>query len=136
MGIRDGRFDLGNGLMVDAGLTEKALRKARADAIPLVRNGPWRSWRMGATLAGRQIVADVYFHHGRLWQLHLALADEPCGEGEWPDMDALGAAHDTLLERLLGRPPYRFGWGSIESTRDPRSFSAFIIASFGPSHFG
>ncbi len=38
--------------------------------------------------------------------------------------------HDRILKRWLGRPPYRFGWGSVESELDPKTGDASITISY------
>lgn len=39
-------------------------------------------------------------------------------------------AHDKWLERNIGKSPYKYNWGEIDSTYDPRSGSSFITVRY------
>jgi len=78
------------------------------------------------------IAAAVYFEGQKLrtfsWQLELP-----------PDMEMTWSAehelerkrvHDDWLLQEIGKPPYQFPWGRLESDYDPKSCASAIIASY------
>jgi len=76
---------------------------------------------------------NVYFLNGWLKRLSLSIYDPAAGGwASWSEAHELllQKRHDDILLRALGVPPYRYSWGEVLSTYDPRSASASIGISY------
>jgi hypothetical protein len=78
------------------------------------------------------IAAVVYFEGSRLrtisWQLELP----PELERTWSVEHELERkrVHDNWLRQEIGKPPYQFQWGRLESNYDPKGCASAIIVSY------
>jgi hypothetical protein len=81
----------------------------------------------------RPWVVTLYFSSGRLSAVSLTLMEN--NSTDWADWSetselALKQTHDQILVGILGQPPYRYPWGEVSSTYDPRSGSASISVRY------
>lgn len=76
---------------------------------------------------GRNFIVVFHFHDGLLAGL-LLMDDDPRYGTSFETADEAGrkAAHDAWLAETLGPPPYRYPWGDVGSTYDPRSASSDV----------
>jgi hypothetical protein len=78
------------------------------------------------------IAAAVYFEGPRLrtlsWQLELPRDMETT----WSVEHELERkrVHDDWLRQEIGKPPYQFAWGRLESDYDPKGCASAIIISY------
>lgn len=67
-----------------------------------------------------------------LIMLFLRIDDEIPSWENWLEQKEMDrkAKHDMRLEECLGKPPYKYSWGSISSNYDPRSASSGIAIHY------
>ena len=125
MNIEEGEILLGHALSIRPGLTEESFRAIAGDmALPLVHNGPSRSYKLPSVdLLGRSFQPSVYFTAGKVTAVSLyPEADDPTLSAK----DQNKANARWLRTTLGGFGVRRFSWGTIEPIYDPRSDSADI----------
>jgi len=103
--------------------------KAGASAQLMVENEGWSTYRFSSD---QKTFFVLQFKNDVLEQVRIALALEnddpnPCTVESEAERKSL---HDKMLRDQLGAPPYRFGWGEIESVSDPRNGASQIILSY------
>lgn len=107
---------------------------AAKSSPPLVGGGSWQSFDIGKRdIDGAVFDVTLRFEGERLAMISMALSDgEESPDDAWSEKSARAAKarHDAWLAKKLGPPPYAHGWGSIESTYDPRSVSSGITISY------
>ena len=80
---------------------------------------------------GRDFILIFHFHDDLLAGLHLMDDDPRYGTSfETADEPGRKAAHDAWLAETLGRPPYKYPWGEVGSTYDPRSESSEVYVLY------
>jgi hypothetical protein len=88
--------------------------------------GTWSDMRTGWTnvrIEHAGWIVHVHFEGDRLAFYNLY---DPAPDDEQQRQ----AAHDAWLARTLGSPPYRFAWGELSSSYDPRSDDSSITVRF------
>jgi len=77
--------------------------------------------------------ATAVFKDDRLHQLLVLMAMPFDDTDEWTEAGELQrkAAHDKWLRQELGKPPYRYAWGSIDSEYDAKGCVSEIILTYG-----
>jgi len=95
----------------------------------LVKNEPHITYRFRPE---NGIVATVSFVGDRLLDVAWILELPPDKEREWSvDLEQdRKKLHDEWLERLLGRPPYEYDWGTITSSYDSKGCHSDIILRY------
>jgi hypothetical protein len=131
-----GDIDLGSGATAGPGLTEQAFRAsppgAAADPIPAAP--PWSGWRVrrhGAS--GAMFAISLRFQAGKLALAEIVELDPDAGGwDDWSEQKELAkkARHDALLAAWLGPPPWKYAWGEVTSTFDPRGGYAGITVRY------
>ena len=78
------------------------------------------------------IAAAVYFEGQKLRTLSWQLELPPNMEKTWSAEHELERKriHDDWLRQEIGKPPYQFPWGRLESDYDPKGCASAIIASY------
>lgn len=125
-----GRVDFPGGALSSHSTRDEFERLAtgRLPAIS-VSNPPWvtRDLRLDEAF-----VASVVFHGSNLCEIRLmkAARDEP--DSPWTEEGERlrRLAHDRWLERQIGKAPYRFPWGTVESVYDDRANCSVIIVRY------
>lgn len=106
----------------------------QASARRSYRNGHSRySLPRPQMIDGREWSVSFGFTGGQLTSISLALSDKPGATwADWSEAKELLSKdqHDQILRNLLGPPPYRFAWGEVSSTYDPRGGAASITISY------
>jgi hypothetical protein len=125
-----GRIEFERGTLERGTLKSQFLQSSvGANAEILVENGPHATYRIRPETG---ISATVRFEGPRLralaWQLELA----PEKERDWSEENELERKHlhDGWLAIALGRPPYRYPWGELESDFDSKGCASSIILSY------
>ena len=126
---KDGKLFVGS-FIVEPTTTLDEFRKTEAGerAKVLVQNGDWvtfqideeRGYGLNATFKNQRLQnAKIYLINSSSWS-------------DWSEEKELQkkAKHDELLMRLLGKPPYRFSWGEVESIFDKRGGSSSIVINY------
>jgi len=98
-------------------------------ATLVVENGEFRTY----AIAFPHATAQACFRANRLWMVAIELDGE--GDSGWsswsPESEQRrDRLHAELLRQDLNEPPYRFGWGTVESTRDPRTGDSKIVVTY------
>lgn len=112
-------------------LREDEFLKSRMglSATPETQNGEHHSYGVGTA----QLRANAYFRDGQLWMVVLtySVPDER-GWSNWSENQELERKriHDQLLEKDLGRPPYAYAWGKIESVYDSKDGASSIVVTY------
>lgn len=90
-------------------------------------NGPWSTYKIDPEPG---VAGSITFENDRLHQLSLMLRLPSDDTGGWSDKAERErqALHDEWLKSELGKPPYRYAWGRVESSIDPRDgFSDIML---------
>ena len=95
----------------------------------LVENRPHISYRIRPE---QGVAAAVYFEGPKLRTFSCQIELPPDLERTWSVEHELERKqiHDDWLLQELGKPPYRFPWGSLESNYDPKGCASAIILSY------
>lgn len=94
-----------------------------------VSNEPFVTYRFAPE---PDITATASFEGDRLTGITVMMrmpTDDDCSWTEELEI-ARKRTHDDWLRAELGEPPYRYGWGSIESIFDQRSCISDLIISY------
>jgi hypothetical protein len=99
-----------------------------------VENAPYCSYRVIRQDGKQKFHFILQFKSEQLQSLSLSRT----AHGEWTSWNAWSEqaaqdqkrAHDEWLKSSLGKPPYEYRWGSVESVNDSRSGSSSIIVSY------
>lgn len=134
MTIRDGKVDIGHGLIVGPGFTESEFLGSPSGmaANVLIKNGVHHSYKLQNTeVVGKNFVPLLYFSTGVLTQIQLhpvAEVNESWSAYSPSSETAKKFANDSWLTKTLGEaPPYSFDWGMIESVFDANGGMTFVI---------
>ena len=78
------------------------------------------------------IAAAIYFEGPKLRTLSWQLELPPELEESWSVEHELARkrVHDEWLRQEIGKPPYQFPWGRLESNYDPKGCTSAIIVSY------
>jgi hypothetical protein len=128
-----GAFCTDDGLILGPWITESdflALPTGRR-STDNGRNDGWsRYWLPRPQIASSiQWACNVFFFNGWLKRLSLSIYEsDAVGWDNWSEAQELltKKRHDDVLFHTLGSAPYRYPWGEVFSTYDPRSGSASI----------
>jgi len=93
-----------------------------------VKNAGFESYHLRTIDEGQEIALTLTFFQGILSQLSFACIEGSTSWADWSVQNALKLKekHDQILLRCLGAPPYKFPWGEIWSSYDPRSGSSAV----------
>ena len=85
-------------------------------------------------------VALLFNPEGRLSIVSLSLSTDdiiPSWEN-WSEERELNnkSLNDKWLRKSIGKPPYNYSWGTIDSSYDPRSASSSIVIAYRNSSLG
>lgn len=90
-------------------------------------NGPWITYNISPEPG---VAGNVTFENNRLRELRLMFrlpSDDTTGWSDVAERERL-TLHDEWLKVELGKPPYRYAWGQVESSLDPRAgFSDIVL---------
>lgn len=102
---------------------------AGANAQLMVENEGWSTYRFSPD---QKTFFVLQFKNEVIEQVRISLALEGDDPNPWTvESEAERKfVHDKMLRDQLGAPPYRFGWGEIESVNDPRNGASQIILSY------
>ena len=141
----------------DAGLGQISLSGALPSLIPrmaegeftkevpenlrsvVISNPPYITYRLigSIELNGIPVLIDIGFEGGVLRSVGIAASSKALGRAaqDWSDWSEARemqkkALHDQILANAYGRPPYRFAWGEITSSYDPRGGSSDITVRY------
>jgi len=92
-------------------------------------NGPWSTYKISPEPG---VAGSVIFEGNHLRQLFLLLrlpSDDTSGWSDEAEQERL-ALHDEWLKAELGKPPYRYVWGEVESSFDPRAGCSDIVLHY------
>jgi hypothetical protein len=95
----------------------------------IVANGPYATYRIRPEPG---ITASAAFENDRLNEVSL-LFDLPSEDGrQWTEELELERKkiHDQWLLAELGKPPYRYSWGEVVSSFDPKGCVSDIILRY------
>jgi len=93
----------------------------------VVVNGPWITYNFRPETG---VACNAIFKSDRLQQLSLMLHLPSDDTGGWSDEAERErqVLHDEWLRSELGKPPYLYAWGRVESSIDPRDgFSDIVL---------
>jgi hypothetical protein len=107
---------------------------ARATVTVAYRSEGVTAYRVAPGLVDQGGVGAMVYCDSRgtlLATIVVATPDEvECLELSRAVRGAMKERHDRLLRDQLGPPPYRFGWGEIESVDDPRGQHPGIVVRY------
>ena len=95
----------------------------------VVVNEPWITYNFSPEPG---VACNAIFENNRLHQLCLQLrlpSDDISGWSDEAERERL-ALHDEWLKAELGKPPYRYAWGQVESSLDPRDGVSDIVLQY------
>jgi hypothetical protein len=100
------------------------------DAGPVVENAPFATYRIAPEPG---IGATLLFKDEHLEYLAWGFALPGETASDWSEESEMRRKqlHEEWLFKELGRPPYRFDWGSIVSEYDAKGVSSAIILTYG-----
>lgn len=102
---------------------------ASVNAKLILENQGWSTYRINSD---QKVFFVVQFKNDVIEQIRIAFALKPNYPNQWnvESEAARKTIHDQMLREEIGIPPYRFGWGQIESVIDPRSGASQIIITY------
>ena len=76
---------------------------------------------------------SLMYKNDRLMRLGVEMELPPEEDKAWDHATEMNrkAKHDAWLQSELGRPPYEYLWGSVDSSFDEKGFSSHITITFG-----
>ena len=95
----------------------------------VVANGPWTTYSISPEPG---VAASISFENDRLRELGVQFRLPSDDIHEWSDeaeQERL-VLHDEWLNAELGKPPYRYAWGQVESSFDPRGGGSDIVLHY------
>jgi hypothetical protein len=95
----------------------------------VVANGPWTTYSIAPETG---IAASVSFENDHLRELGVQFRLPLDDANEWSDeaeQERL-ILHDKWLHAALGKAPYRYTWGQVESSFDPRGGGSEIVLNY------
>jgi hypothetical protein len=126
----------GLALPIGAGLSRTAFLASPlgAGAVVWVQNEPYCSFRTDLRAGAARFAAVCWFRGSLLTHVSLYLLADDSGASwdEWSEAAERQRqqAHDAWLRAQLGRPPYRYSWGTVESSYDPRAGASEIVVRY------
>lgn len=79
-------------------------------------------------------IVITFNNKGKLFMVNLTLAEksEIRSWENWSEDEELKLKeeHNNWLENQLGKPPYEYNWGVVDSTYDPRSGTSMITVRY------
>jgi len=84
------------------------------------------------TIFNRTFSPVLMFAKSCISSIQFYSEDESKGWGEYSSSDEKNKKkrNDELLQKILGDPPYNFGWGNIESIYDQKAGYSYIIINY------
>ncbi len=130
IGIFDGSIEFGSGTI--------RRTESRGDmlASPLARSAKQElvndNWWHVTVKPERGIVVTLIFQVDELQKALIAMEIPTDLTGEWTRALELErkSLHDSWLRRELGKPPYRYPWGTVTSELDEKGVASEIIISY------
>jgi hypothetical protein len=95
----------------------------------VVVNGPWITYNFRPEA---DVSCNAIFKNDRLYQLTMQFRLPSDDAREWSDeaeKERL-VLHDSWLKAELGAPPYRYAWGQVDSSLDPRDGVSNIVLHY------
>jgi hypothetical protein len=126
---------LASGARLGPALTRTAFASSPLAVEPTRLGAAWSSAALGAHAIGdARFLITLRFDGERLAiiELYLVRDGDPRSWDGWTAAQELARKreHDAWLVDQLGAAPWSYGWGSIESTFDPRGGSSGITIRF------
>ena len=100
-----------------------------ASSREVVANGPWTTYSISPEPG---VAASVSFENDRLRELGVQFRLPSDDTNEWSDeaeQERL-VMHNAWLKAELGKPPYSYAWGEVESSFDPRGGGSDIVLHY------
>lgn len=136
MSVQDGKIQLGN-IQFDKSVNANEFKSKYSDFIAQEEEGgkdfinfliyPQKIDNLYAILR-------VYFYKEKLHMIVLRMNNQDSFPS-WDDVDMRGLvdekrAYDSILLKKLGKPPYKYSWGTISTSCDVRGGDSNIIISY------
>ena len=130
---KTGNVSLDNGVQFGATTVVEDL-SSQAEVEKVVENGIYQTYALrGVSLAGESIALLFMFEQNVLRSVDFGCS---AGRSSWADVSVererqRKRQNDQLLVKLLkARAPYKFSWGTIESTLDVKTGDASIVLRY------
>ena len=122
---------------IEPALTRAAFRSSAlgAQAQIWVQREPYCAYRAAVQLADEPFVVVLWFRGAALQSVSLSMLRGRWSSSSWDDWSGevereRRDAHDAWLREQVGPAPYRYAWGAIESSFDPRLGSSAIMIQY------